>query len=1026
MVSSKDGNNIFSEYVSYLNKYVQKYGQKTVIMMQVGMFHEFYGVDNELEKIGNVKEISEILNIQMTRRDKKILENNRKNHLMAGFPSVAIDRYINILLNHQYTVVVVDQEVVYEDDKKQINRVVSKICSPGTYIDECSNAENNFLASIYLKVESNNLLTAGLCSVDLSTGEIYIHEAYSSIEDTNYALDETYRFIQSYNPSEIILYGDGFNGEKYTWNEIIESLDLHNYVYHIKEKVLKDYFKIGYQNKFLSKIYSNTTTGMLSIIEYLDLENKQLSTASLIFALQFAYDHNEKIIQKLKRPEIWNKDNYLVLANNAINQLALINNVKNDNRSVYTLIDKTSTPMGKRLLKYRLLNPITDVKILNNRYGQVRDMLLNMDQIHNHKDSDEKHKYIYQYYEKYLNNIVDIERLLRKIRLKTIQPSEFNALDNSYSQILELLSDIKATTNFEQLSKLVNDNDVTDFNKMISEYKSILDLEETSKYNLQTITDSFFKIGYNLELDEISYQIKHYNEFFRQLTANISNKIQKNTECVNLKYGDGYGYYLNLTNNRYNILKKNWTNELTITVDQTKYQINLEQFRKEKVSSKSTSCNLFSDKLSEISNKLIDLQNSIKVKTVELYMNFLEIFDQKWSQLLDKISNIIAQIDLSKSVAKTSIQYGYHCPEIISSPNTRSYLKAIKLRHPIIERVNKDILYVPHDISLNAEMQNNGQTYNLNGILVYGVNSCGKSSLMKSVGINLVLAQAGFFVPAKSFQYYPYKYVLTRIIGNDNIFKGMSSFQVEMAELRGILKRAGPDSLILGDEICHGTETISGISIVAAAIRYLSKKNSSFIFATHLHQLAEMNEITSLENVNNFHLRVKYEQESGKLIYDRNLMPGPGDPIYGLEVARAMQLDEEFLKDADKIRRKILDVDTEIYSTKKSHFNREVYVDKCQICSKQAEEVHHINFQCKADENHKIDHYHKNVKANLVAMCHNCHFKVHNPQKYTEKLDIRGYIQSTNGVELDYNLIPLIKTKPIIKPKKITKINKVK
>lgn len=551
------------------------------------------------------------------------------------------------------------------------------------------------------------------------------------------------------------------------------------------------------------------------------------------------------------------------------------------------------------------------------------------------------------------------------------------------------------------------------FQKYQVYYSEVLNLSETVKKNLSDVTDSFFKVGYNPELDKLSFQIRHYEQYFKQLARDFSDMIIPGSGCVTLKYSETSGHYLNLTQNRYKILQKNWEKEhgagkLQIVIDDKSYEIDLvNDFSVEKVSKKSTSLNMFSSKLKEISDELVPMQKDIREKTTKVYHDFLDELDRDWGELMDQIANLVAEIDVAKSGAKASVAYHYNRPQISKmEKNThknrpKSFINTIGLRHPIIERINQKIAYVPHDLCIGLEKD--GETASLDGLLVYGVNSCGKSSLMKSVGINLVLAQAGMYVAAETFKYFPYQYVLTRIIGNDNLFKGLSSFAVEMSELRGILKRANECSLVLGDEICHGTETISAVAIVASAIRHLSKCKSSFIFATHLHQLAGMEEIRELDNVKNFHLRVFYNQKEGELIYDRHLMPGSGDPIYGLEVAKAMQLDPDFLDEANKIRRKILDVGDEILSTRKSHFNSGVYLDKCQVCGEPAEETHHIGFQCHADEKNFLGHYHKNIMANLVPLCHECHLKVHIGDKKTgTKLVIEGYQETSSGTRLNY------------------------
>ena len=241
-------------------------------------------------------------------------------------------------------------------------------------------------------------------------------------------------------------------------------------------------------------------------------------------------------------------------------------------------------------------------------------------------------------------------------------------------------------------------------------------------------------------------------------------------------------------------------------------------------------------------------------------------------------------MDFYKSNAKTSILYGYTKPCIVEGE--KSFVDIEAMRHPIIERIQTDIEYVPNDICIGNS--------DLDGMLLYGCNAVGKSSLMKAIGLNIIMAQSGMFVACSKFTFKPFNYVFTRISDNDNIFKGQSSFAVEMSELRSILKRSDKNSIVLGDELCSGTESVSAQSIFAASVIKLEEKYK-FVFATHLHELYKMSDIKELDNVKSYHLKVIFEEETKKLIYDRKLEDGNGPTIYGLEVCKAMDLDPEFL-----------------------------------------------------------------------------------------------------------------------------------
>jgi DNA mismatch repair protein MutS len=182
----------------------------------------------------------------------------------------------------------------------------------------------------------------------------------------------------------------------------------------------------------------------------------------------------------------------------------------------------------------------------------------------------------------------------------------------------------------------------------------------------------------------------------------------------------------------------------------------------------------------------------------------------------------------------------------------------------LIEVYQTDKAFVPNDVELNGE----------NSMLLYGINASGKSSYMKAIGINIILAQAGMFVPSSFFQFGSYKKIFTRIPTSDNLFKGQSSFTNEIGELRTILKNADKHSLVIGDEICSTSESQSSISIVSASIITLSQRESSFIFASHLHEVQEIEQIKALKNLNVFHISVNYDENTNILTYDRKLKKG--------------------------------------------------------------------------------------------------------------------------------------------------------
>ena len=359
-----------------------------------------------------------------------------------------------------------------------------------------------------------------------------------------------------------------------------------------------------------------------------------------------------------------------------------------------------------------------------------------------------------------------------------------------------------------------------------------------------------------------------------------------------------------------------------------------------------------------------------------------------------KIVTFIAETDVNLNLALRAEEYGYCLPEFIEE--TRAGLCAEGLRHGILERIRTDVTYVPHNVALGLLAKDSRITpcSSESGILLFGVNSSGKSSLMKAIGLSVLLAQAGCPVPATRFCIAPYSSVFTRILGNDNLWAGMSSFVVEMTEFRNILEYSDAGSLILGDELCAGTETSSAASLVAAGLECLLEKRASFFFATHLHELQRFPELMGLKDLRWLHLRVRFDDVSGTLIYDRDLQEGCGQMNYGLEVCRALRMPTVFLDKAVAFRRRLQGV-VPVLEAPQSRYNSDVIRRECSICKKNGHhdlEVHHIIHQEKAIKGFVTPGIKKNHAGNLAVLCEECHTKHH-----AGEITIIGWKETSSG-----------------------------
>jgi len=677
-------------------------------------------------------------------------------------------------------------------------------------------------------------------------------------------------------------------------------------------------------------------------------------------------------------------DYHLIMGNNAIYQLNIVDagvqvGANTRIKCLFDVIDKTNTSMGRRYLRERITSPLCNIDELNESYNNINIMMQNKN---------------YQIAENHLREITDIERLDRRVCLQTAHPYELINLYLSYKEIATMINSMIC---YKDNPNIYPDaTTITKFNEMITNIEATYVINEMKKYNMHDLMGNFFIPGIHDDIDELQAKVTNgttfMDTFCSELLKLLDGKPIKGSTCndsrILVRKYDRGGYYLSTTPLRIKALEAKLANIEYINVGNQKVQTSKIQYAdREKPTAK-----IVCEDFNITSEKLVEYQTKLGQMIKDKYVQYLGACYNKYGQVMRDIAKFVTLIDFYSNAAKIADMNNYKAPKIEHTPGN-GYIKATNLRHPIIERIIEHE-YVPHNINIGTDLK---------GMLIYGLNAAGKSSLMKAVGMSLILAQAGLYVPAKEYIYSPYNAIYTRITGNDNLFKGLSSFALEMIELKSILQRAGPNTLVIGDEICRGTEHISGNTIVAASIITLAKANASFIFATHLHDISKMARIIELSNVKAYHLSVEYDDVHDTLIYDRKLKEGSGEAIYGITVAKHIIQDAGFLKLATEIKNDLMGTYDSMISGKTSNFNKDVYVYECSICHKKASkdhndlETHHINFQKDCDDNGFVTtedktHIHKNAKANLLVICSACHDKLHNNEFHVD-----GIVMTSKG-----------------------------
>ena len=956
-------------YFELQEHFESKYGKDTIILMEIGSFFELYEVNNDELKIGKAKEIAELLNIQLTRKNKTIVENSIKNPLLAGVPTVSIERYLARLINSKkYTIVMVKQKGL----PPKVQRYVSNVISPGTNFEYQTEAIESNLVSLTID-ENQGIYSVGYAAIDVTTGKTIVNEMHSNRDDKTYALDVVFNLLQTYNTAEVIV---TLQNKQIDQEWLSSYLELGQFSTSFNEK----HCKIVYQNELFKRIYQ--INSFLSPIEYLDLERYPYTTEALAILLEFIIEHDEAIIAKMNHPTFLGESRYLYLGNNALEQLGVISRNKSE-VTLLDLIDKTSTAFGKRLLRERLLSPIVDKEILEKRYDLTQKLLPHSEQ-----------------YDTHLKNIYDLERITRRIKLQKLHPVELTYIMMSLVAIEQLLNDAA------QHEISIENNLITE----VSEFKSYLEqtfnLDVCARFRIDQINDNIFKDGVypaidtilekqNQEIAKLKTVSSHIDQFFERDKLINSTK----TSYADIGYLESEGYTVNLTKNRFTMIEKE-LKESFVSIGGEHYFFKDFHYKHLKNAVKINS-KLFEEVTQTYENNQVKLVSLVK----ERYLQTLLALENRFSHLLNELIVFIANIDVAISNAKCAKSMNLSRPILEEGCNA---YEAIGLRHLIIEANEQRGVYVPNDIYLGEgiETTHNHITLNasdgvkVNGVLLYGINSSGKSSLMKSIGLSVILAQAGFFVPAQELKLGMYEQLFTRIVSQDNLYKGLSTFAVEMMELKNIFNRATKKSLILGDEISQGTETESGLAIVAGAILKLLELDATFIFATHLHQLKNIEKLQKVNSLILLHLGVTYDEENDTLIYNRQLQLGMGSSLYGLEFAKSLHMDKTFLKNAYEIRENLLGKSSELKQLslkKRSRYNKELYVTQCALCEDKVEDVHHIAEQNLANDAGMIGAINKNHKYNLIPLCKKHHKLVHEG-----KVLISGFVMTSKGIKLHY------------------------
>ena len=916
------------QYFDLLKEYKSKYGSKTFLLLQVGSFFEVYSKE---EDDPNIQEFSRVCDLRVA---------SKGEHYMAGFRDYVLDKYLGRIVEESYTAVV----HIQEEKSGVIERKLHGVYSPGTsFVEEDKHLSNHFACVwLYKTPKSPSVLLFGISVLNIFTGKVDVFEYQEVYSPNPTTYDPLERFFSIYQPTETVL----IHNMASEVHSVLQYLNLKQKkvtVLHDKDPTYGTQItrceSQRFQKEILAKYYPRLNKHLMMD----SLFEKIIAFQSLCFLLEYVSQHNPGLTQKLTEPKLDQLDHTLVLANHSLKQLNMIDtDYTGPFSSVLSMLNTCRTKIGRRAFQQVLLQPSRDKQALRESYEWI-DHCLGI-----------------QYdVSSILSKLVDLEKLDRKRILEKVTPREYASLYTTCSTLLEYLNgaDEKWAGRLDAPTVL---RDMEQIREKISSFLVLNTAEKT--HDLDETCEFLIHKGVDAELDqacrnkiECVAKLHSVRLYLNGLYGQYDKKCE---DAFKFHDTDKSGISIHITKRRWGLLKKIPAEvELTFFSSYTQqresftfhpsmlspYEYNAQTYR------------VGSPELTEWTHQRETTSEAFLTHLKRVYKGF----HLSMNVSCESVVRCIQSMDLMNTHCENIRKYNY-CKPVLKD-HTKSYVKATRMRHALIEHLETREAYVPNDVDLGGDTQ---------GVLLFGTNAVGKTSYIKSIGICVILAQAGMYVPCDTFEYCPYDYLFTRIIGNDNLFKGLSTFAVEMSELRVILQKANPTSLILGDELCSGTEMDSALSIFVSGLVDIYQKESSFIFATHFHTLQHFDEIKEMPRLRMKHLTVQYNYEKKSLVYGRTLCDGPGESTYGLEVCKSLALPDDFLARAYAIRNRQSDQGS-VLLYKESSYNREKIRSICEFCkTKKGTEIHHLSYQ--KDAGPQVHHI-----SNLSSICEACHHHIH-------------------------------------------------
>jgi len=1030
-------NSMQTEYFRLTEVFTRKFGVNMILFMQVGAFFEMYATKTPETGVLSRSRIEDVATIcgGLTITDKKQMH-GKDLVVMAGFRDYNVEKYIQSAVDANFTVVVYTQK---DAEKGRMTRELTGVYSPGTFlpsdVDTDAKMTNNVLC-LWLdtytpkvglsntRVNSKPRIICGASVVNIFTGTSSLFEYETQMEMVPATFDALERFVCTHSPSETIFvtpFQNDVDSRKVLQYIGVASRTIHllrQYAVDPEANDMNlDLLERCRQQKYIRHVLSSFfREDTYDICD--EFRNYVVGTQAYCYLLHFIQERNPNLVRKIALPHFDNQTNNMVLANHTLRQLNIINDgnsaaedadMSGSNlRSVASFLNKCGSAVGRRRFLNQIVHPTFDPVWLNSEYEAIAKLLEYPDLI--------------DQFRKIVREVADLEKIGRQLVSRKLNPDSIARLYKSGLAIQQIHACI-INSNPDLSEYLVKretvkeEDNVNDKNKLVESW--VTSLLEFISLNLivercegcgsmTNFDENIVRPGVSEELDALLKRMEENELLFQEIrrTFNVmmskidSSKSSSTTDYVKVHETEKTGSFLQLTKKRSatlkkhlgELLKKDPDTKIVFSLGKSNIPVAVSDIQT--VTAGTTNDTISFTLLDRIVREKITIRDTINVTIAKAYAGFLERLEIHCLAIIENLTSFIAKVDVLQSKAYVAKTYGYCRPTIYqpegAGSSSQSYVSAKGLRHVLIEHIQTQELYVANDITLGKSREDafSESEKSYMGMLLYGTNAVGKTSLIRALGVAVIMAQSGMYVPCSAFTYCPYRAIFTRILGNDNLFKNLSMFAVEMSELRVILNSADEFSLVLGDELCSGTETESALSIFVSGLTELHQKNATFLFATHFHEILKFDEIKALTKIAIRHMAVHYDRESDCLVYDRVLREGAGNRLYGLEVAKSLHLPDEFIERAYQIRNKYFPDMRGALSSPSSKYNASKLRGLCELCKEEvAEEMHHLQEQHLADSNGRIGAIHKNHSANLMSLCEKCHLKMHHSDQNDGSLE---------------------------------------